>query len=106
MMLKIVAKNVFKIMTMPNNWVGHDHNLAFCSFYTIREIVFSAKIWFVKTSTRVVKYESQVVKSNPPCLTTCFLLFISFRCDILLTNISIELSLLALAFFEKFLCFQ
>ena len=27
--------------------------------------MFSAKIWFVKTSTRIVKYESQVVKSNP-----------------------------------------
>ena len=27
--------------------------------------VFSAKIWFVKTSTRIVKYESRVVKSNP-----------------------------------------
>ena len=27
--------------------------------------VFSAKIWFVKTLTRIVKYESQVIKSNP-----------------------------------------
>ena len=27
--------------------------------------VFSAKIWFVKTSTRVVKYELEVIKSNP-----------------------------------------
>ena len=27
--------------------------------------MFLSKIWFVKTSTRVVKYESQVVKSNP-----------------------------------------
>ena len=32
----------------------------------IREkYVFSAKIWFVKTLTRIVKYESQVIKSNP-----------------------------------------
>ena len=27
--------------------------------------VFSAEIWFVKTSTRVVKYKSQVIKLNP-----------------------------------------
>ena len=27
--------------------------------------VFSAKIWFMKTSSRIMKYESQVVKSNP-----------------------------------------
>ena len=27
--------------------------------------VFSAKICFVKTLTRIVKYESQVIKSNP-----------------------------------------
>ena len=27
--------------------------------------MFSAKIWFVKTLTRIVKYESQVIKSNP-----------------------------------------
>ena len=26
---------------------------------------FSTKIWFVKTSTRIVKYKSQAVKSNP-----------------------------------------
>ena len=26
---------------------------------------FTAKIWFVKTSTRIVKYETQVVKSDP-----------------------------------------
>ena len=27
--------------------------------------MFSAKIWFMKTSTRIVKHESQVIKSNP-----------------------------------------
>ena len=31
--------------------------------------VFSAKIWFVKTSTRIVKHESRVVRSTPDCLT-------------------------------------
>ena len=27
--------------------------------------LFSTKIWFVKTSTRIVKYEPRVVKLNP-----------------------------------------
>ena len=36
-------------------------------------------------------------------LTTCFLLFICFRCNILLANISIDLLLLALVFFWKIL---
>ena len=31
----------------------------------IREVCVLAKTWFVKTSTRIVKYESRVVKSNP-----------------------------------------
>ena len=35
-----------------------------CSLYMIRGMSF-AKIWFVKTSTRIIKYESRVVKSNP-----------------------------------------
>ena len=29
------------------------------------ENVFSAIIWFLKALTRIVKYESQVIKSNP-----------------------------------------
>ena len=29
------------------------------------KFVFSAKIWFMKTSTRIVNYESQVTKLNP-----------------------------------------
>ena len=61
MILKIVDKNVFKTMAMPNNLIlisrFQDNNVVFCSFYMIRENVFSAKIWFVKTSTRVMKYE-------------------------------------------------
>ena len=38
-----------------------------CSVHFIRfkKYAFSAKIWFVKTSTRIAKYESWVVKSNP-----------------------------------------
>ena len=38
----------------------------FCSLYLwFVKYFFSAKIWFVKTSTWIVKYESRVVKSNP-----------------------------------------
>ena len=33
--------------------------------------VFSVKIWFVKNSTRIVKYESQIVKSNPDVCNVC-----------------------------------
>ena len=38
-----------------------------CSVHSIRFVknAFSTKLWFVKTSTRIVKYESRVVKSNP-----------------------------------------
>ena len=37
-----------------------------CSVHSIRFVkyVFFAKIWFVKTSTGIVKYESRVVKLN------------------------------------------
>ena len=68
-MLEIVDKSAFEAMTLPDNLVlicrfqGRNH--VFCSLYTVREHVFSAKILFVKTSTRIVKYESRVVKSNP-----------------------------------------
>ena len=37
--------------------------------FTFREIcMFSAEIWLVKISTRIIKYKSQVIKSNPVCL--------------------------------------
>ena len=39
-------------------------------------------------------------------LTTCFLLFIGFRCKVLLTNISIDLLLLALVFLTNFSTFN
>ena len=39
-------------------------------------------------------------------LTTCFLLFIGFRCKVLLTNISIDLLLLALVFLTSFSTFN
>ena len=49
-----------------------DKNLVFSSFYTVREICVSAKIWFVKTSNRIVKYKSRVVQSNPTSLSNLF----------------------------------
>ena len=39
-------------------------------------------------------------------LTTCFLLFIGFRCKVLLSNISIDLLLLALVFLTSFSTFN
>ena len=66
-LLEVVDKNVFKIMTLLNDSVlickFEDHNLVFCSLLV--KCVFSAKIWFKKTSTRIMKYESWVIKSNP-----------------------------------------
>ena len=63
MMLAIVDGNVFKVLTLSNNLV------IICVLLTLHDLwkmcVFSAKIWFVKTLTRIVKYESQVIKSNP-----------------------------------------
>ena len=44
------------------------------------EDVFPAKIWFVKTSTRIVKHESQVVKLNPGFLNVYFQFFCG-RCN-------------------------
>ena len=41
---------------------------------------------------------TSIFEFNCVFLTTCFLLFIGFRCNILLTNISIDLLLLALVF--------
>ena len=69
MMVEIVDKNVFEIMALSNNL------LFICKFKTIIlysvysawsvKCVFSAKKWFVITSTRIVKYELRVAKSNP-----------------------------------------
>ena len=47
------------------------------------KFVFSAKVWFVKTSTRIVKYESLVVKSNPEdikvwCLLSSGILHVTY----------------------------
>ena len=66
-MKEIVDNNVFKIMPLPFNfalvWRFEDHNSVHPKWFV--KYVFSTKEWFVKTSTRIVKYESRVVKSNP-----------------------------------------
>ena len=43
------------------------NTIILCSPHSLwlKEYVFSAKIWFVKTLSRIVKHESGVVKSNP-----------------------------------------
>ena len=59
----VVKKNVFEIMALPNNVVLicrlKDH-IIFCPIHSLGFVknAFSAKIWFVKTSTRIVKSES------------------------------------------------
>ena len=47
-----------------------------------------------------------IFKFNCVFLTTCFLLFVGFRCNILLTNISIYPLLLALVVFKNFSTFN
>ena len=69
MLLEPVNKNVLRIMTLVNNLVLF---VAFkakvlCSVHFIWFVkhVFSAKIQFVKTSVRIVKYVSQVATHWP-----------------------------------------
>ena len=69
MMLVIVDGNVFKVLTLPNNLIIICGRPESCVLLTLHDswkiCAFSAKIFFVKTLTRIVKYESQVIKSNP-----------------------------------------
>ena len=62
------SKNLFEIMTLADNLVliyrFQDHNLVLCSLNTFCDFFF-AKIWFVETSTRVMKYELRTLMSNP-----------------------------------------
>ena len=68
-MLVIVYGNVFKVLTLPNNLIIICGRPESCVLLTLHDswkiCAFSAKIFFVKTLTRIVKYESQVIKSNP-----------------------------------------
>ena len=76
MMLEIVYKNVFETMIMPIIWY------LFAGFKTTT--LFSAKIWFVKTSARIMEYELRVVKLNPDSQSELVLLVhprvIKFQC--------------------------
>ena len=44
-----------------------------CSVHSVR-FVFSTKIWFVKTSTRIVKYKSRIIRSSPDLFSFNWLL--------------------------------
>ena len=58
-MMEIVDKHVFEITT--NKWVlacrFRDHNLVLSFVYTFMKYVCSAQIWFLKTSTIIMKQE-------------------------------------------------
>ena len=57
-------------------------------------------------STSEVCVSPSYLNSSVFFLTTCFLLFTGFRCNILLTNIYIDLLLLALVFLKNFSTFN
>ena len=69
MMLEIVNKSVFEAINCHIIWYlfAGFKAVILCSVHStwLMKYVFSAKIPLVKTSTRIVKYESRVVKSNP-----------------------------------------
>ena len=79
MMVQIVDKNLwhygiirylfagFKTITLcSENLQTGFMTITLCSVYSIRFVkhAFSTKIWFVKTSTRIMKYKSWVIKLN------------------------------------------
>ena len=68
-MVEIVDKNVLRSCQCRIIWyqLPGFKTIIVCSVHSIRFVkyVSFAKICFMKTSTRIVKYESRVVKSNP-----------------------------------------
>ena len=68
MIVEIVNKTALKLWHCQITWYlfAGFKTIILCSIHSIQFVkyVFSAKIWFVKTSTKIVKYESRVVKSN------------------------------------------
>ena len=66
MMVQIVDKNLWHYGIIRYLFAGFK-TITLCSVYSIRFVkhAFSTKIWFVKTSTRIMKYKSWVIKSNP-----------------------------------------
>ena len=65
----------------------------------------SSSVSFYISLTSEVLWSPSYLNSSVFFLTTCFLLFIGFRCNILLTKIYIDL-LLALVFLKKFSTFN
>ena len=66
----------------------------------------SSSVSFYISLTSEVRVSPSYLNSSVFFLTTCFLLFIGFRCNILLTNIYIDLLLLALVFSKNFSTFN
>ena len=66
----------------------------------------SFSVSFYISSTSEVRVTPSYLNLSVLFLTTCFLLFIGFRCNILLTNIYIDLLLLALLFLKNFSTFN
>ena len=66
LLFRLRKKWCFQTFCMIKKWMMPeivDKNLVFSTRFV--KYVFSCKIWFVKISTRIVKYESRVFKSNP-----------------------------------------
>ena len=66
----------------------------------------SSSVSFYISLTSEVLWSPSYLNSSVFFLTTCFLLFIGFRCNILLTNIYIDRLLLALVFLKLFSYFN
>ena len=66
----------------------------------------SSSVSFYISLTSEVRVSPSYLNSSVFFLTTCFLLFTGFRCNILLTNIYTDLSLLSLVFLKKFITFN
>ena len=66
----------------------------------------SSSVSFYISSTSEVCVSPSYLNSSVFFLTTCFLLFIGFSCNILLRNIYIDLLLLALVFLKNFSTFN
>ena len=54
--LSLIALETMQLLVLI---LCSDHSIWFVKY------VFYDKIWFIKTSARMLKFESQVVKSNP-----------------------------------------
>ena len=82
----------------------YDHNLVLFTLYDSCSMCFFAKIWFVNTSTRILKYESRVIKNYGLCPSQ-YLSGSALIWDTILNITKVELELISDAdmylFFEK-----